>query len=108
MTADERKCGRGTPDPSAPLRTKVAAGLAALACIGCCALPYLVVAGVLTGTGAAIAQQALVGGAAVLVTLALGMWWLHHRNQARKATAAPPCGSNGCSCSSATDSRTSV
>lgn len=109
MTAAERSCGRVAPDPSAPLRTKVAAGLAALACIGCCALPYLIVAGVLTGAGAAVAQQALIGGAAVLVTVALAMWWLHRRSQVRKVDAETPCGADGCSCSPAVaDSRASV
>ncbi len=55
-----------------PLRSKVAAALAALACAACCALPMLIGAG-----------------------LAAGTWWLHRRRASR---ASSPCGCGGSSC----------
>lgn len=55
MTMDSSSCPRTkATDGSAPTRTKIAGALALLACVGCCALPYLIVAGVLTGVGAAV------------------------------------------------------
>ena len=41
----------------APLRSKVTAALAALACAACCALPLLIGAGLLTGAGGARAAR---------------------------------------------------
>jgi mercuric ion transport protein len=79
-----------TTDP--PTRSKVTAGLAALACAACCALPFLIAAGVLTGAGAALAQNVLLAVAGVLIAAAGLMWWLHRRRTARKAAA----GSSGC------------
>lgn len=63
---------RGGP----PLRSKVSAALAVLACAACCALPLLIGAGLLTGVGAALAEQALLAIAGVLIAAAAGMWWL--------------------------------
>lgn len=93
-------CQRPPIDTSAPLRSRIAATLAVVACVGCCALPYLIVAGVLTGAGAAVAQQALIAGAFGLGALALGMWWLHRRRAAKRAAAegASACGDAGCAC----------
>jgi rhodanese-related sulfurtransferase len=62
-----------------PGRSKVAAVLAAVACAACCALPFLIAAGVLTGAGAALAQNVLLGAAGILITAAGLMWWLHQR-----------------------------
>jgi mercuric ion transport protein len=87
-----------TGDP--PTRSKVTAGLAALACAACCALPFLIAAGVLTGAGAALAQNVLLAVAGLLVAAAGLMWWLHHRRTARNAAAAGAsgCADGSCSC----------
>ncbi len=65
-----------------------------------CALPYLVVAGIVTGAGAAALQQTLVAGAIALGGLALGMWWLRRRQLAKRVTAAggSGCGDSNCVC----------
>jgi mercuric ion transport protein len=83
-----------------PTRSKVTAGLAALACAVCCALPFLIAAGLLTGAGAALAQNLLLATAGVLVAAAGLMWWLHRRRMARKAAAAGAsgCADGSCSC----------
>ena len=95
----------GHPEPgidnAPPRRSKVTGGLAALACAACCALPLLIAAGVLTGAGAAILERTLLAVAAGLAALALGMWWLHRRRNARRAAAAGTgcaCGGAGCGC----------
>jgi hypothetical protein len=80
-----------------PRRSKVTGGLAVLACAACCAIPLLITAGVLTGAGAAILEQALLAVAAGLAVLALGMWWLHRRRNAGRAAAA----GTGCACGGA-------
>jgi mercuric ion transport protein len=84
-----------TTDP--PTRTKVTAALAGLACAICCALPFLIAAGLLTGAGAALAQNLLLGLAGVLLAAAGFMWWLHRRRMARKA-AASGCADGTCAC----------
>ncbi len=75
------------------MRSKVAGAFAAFACAVCCALPFLIAAGVLTGAGAALAQNVLLAVAGALATAAGFMWWLHRRRTARKAAAA---GASGC------------
>lgn len=95
MTTTDTRCTRRTVEPGAPLRAKVAGVLALLACVGCCALPYLIGAGVLTGAGAAIFQQSLIAAAAGLAALGLGMWWLHRRRARR---AAGGCNDDACAC----------
>jgi Flp pilus assembly protein TadB len=88
-------------DNAPPRRSKVAGAVAALACAACCALPLLIAAGVLTGSGAAILAKTLYAVAVALVTVALGMWWLHRRRSARRAAAAGTgCGyiGSGCGC----------
>ncbi|WP_327010677.1 hypothetical protein OHA72_27435 [Dactylosporangium sp. NBC_01737] len=49
---------------------------------------------------AAIMEKTLYAVAAGFVVVALGMWWLHRRNSARKAAAAGTggCGSGNCGC----------
>jgi mercuric ion transport protein len=74
-------------DNAPPTRSKVAGALAAFACAVCCAIPFLIAAGVLTGAGAALLRQALLAAAAGLVVAALGMWWLHRRRSARRAAS---------------------
>ncbi len=82
-----------------PRRSKVAGGLAALACATCCALPLLIAAGVLTGAGAALLEKTLLAVAAGLVVLALGMWWLHRRRPALRAgDCGCGCTGSGCGC----------
>jgi hypothetical protein len=86
-------------DTSPPTRTKVTAGLAALACAACCALPFLIAAGVLTGAGAAVAEKGLLITSAVLLTGAGVMWFLKRRRDARKAAAGESgCASGNCAC----------
>ena len=80
-------------EEGAPTRAKVAGMLALLACVGCCALPYLIVGGLITGAGAAVLQQSLIAVAIGLGVLALGMWWLRRRQLERRAAAA---GEAGC------------
>ncbi|TNH28675.1 hypothetical protein FHG89_14700 [Micromonospora orduensis] len=79
----------GEIDNTPPRRSTVTDGLAVLAC---CTLPLLIAAGVLTGAGVAILEKTLFAVAAGLVTLALGMWWLHRRRSAQRATAGAGCG----------------
>lgn len=101
MTTTDTTCARKTlTEEGAPTRTKVAALLALLACVGCCALPYLIVAGLVTGAGAAVLQQTLIAGAIGLAALALGMWWLRRRQLAKRAAAAGEsgCGDPNCIC----------
>jgi mercuric ion transport protein len=81
------------------LRSRVTAAFAVLAC----ALPLLIGAGLLTGAGAALAEQMLLAMAGLLIAAAAGMWWLHRRRAARAAHAAAVaggggCGGNGCGC----------
>lgn len=101
MTTTDSGCPRTkVADVPVPTRTKIAGLLALIACVACCALPYLIVAGIVTGSGAALLQQTLVAGAIGLGVLALGMWWLHRRRVARRATAegAEGCGDDSCAC----------
>ena len=93
-------CARREIDKDAPLRTKIAGGLALLACVGCCALPFLIIGGIVTGAGAALLQQGLIAGALGLAVLALGMWWLSRRRKAklRAAAGVTDCGDGGCAC----------
>jgi hypothetical protein len=65
-----------------PRQSKITGWLAALACAACCAIPVLIAAGILTGTGTAILEQTLLAIAALLATAALGTWWWHRRRQA--------------------------
>jgi hypothetical protein len=71
-SAGRTHAGPPDVDNAPPTRTKVTGALAALACAACCALPLLIAAGVLTGAGAAIAQQTLLAVAAGLTAAALG------------------------------------
>ncbi|MDP9843613.1 hypothetical protein [Streptosporangium lutulentum] len=83
----------GDPDANGggpPLRSKVTAALAVLACAACCALPVLIGVGLLAGAGAALAEQTLLAASRLLVAAAAGMWWLHRRRASRAA------GSCGC------------
>ncbi|MEO3854262.1 hypothetical protein ABGB08_05090 [Acrocarpospora sp. B8E8] len=89
--AEPRAC-HGRVNSSPPKSSKIAAGLAALACAVCCALPFLIAAGVLTGAGAAIAEQGLLAAAALLLAAAGALWW-------GRAAQASEC---GCGCSPGT------
>jgi len=88
-------------DNAPPTRSKVAGILAAVACAVCCAIPFLIAAGILTGAGAAIMQKTLLAVSAGLVAAGLGMWWLHRRRSARRAATAagaPGCADGNCAC----------
>jgi hypothetical protein len=84
-------------DNAPPTRSKVAGSLALLACAACCALPWLIAAGVLTGAGAALVERTLLTVSMGLVAAALGMWWLHRHRSARAAAAAG-CAHDNCDC----------
>jgi hypothetical protein len=83
-----------------PTRSKVTAAIAAIACAVCCALPFLIAAGVLTGAGAALTENLLLAMSGILISVAGGMWWLHRRRSARRAAAADAsgCADGTCSC----------
>lgn len=103
MSAPETttSCARkALTEEGVPTRTKVAGLLALLACVGCCALPCLIVAGIVTGAGAAVLQQTLITVAAGLAALALGMRWLRRRQIAKRLAAAggSGCGDANCAC----------
>ncbi|ELS56465.1 hypothetical protein [Streptomyces viridochromogenes] len=71
-------------------------GLAALACVACCALPVLITAGVV-GAGAGALVGWLPALAVVLAVLAAGTWWLGRRR--RVCSCAPKtAGEGGCGC----------
>ncbi|MCG8927374.1 hypothetical protein [Lentzea sp. CC55] len=76
-----------------PKRSKVIAYLAAIACIGCCALPLLIPLGLLTGAGVAAATTGLLVVSAVLFALAGLLWFAHHRRKSDHA-----CSQGNCSC----------
>ena len=61
--------------------------LAALVCIGCCALPPLIPLGVLGTAGVAAATTGLLVPSAVLFGLAGLLWFLRHRRSQQKAKA---------------------
>ncbi|MFF5363732.1 hypothetical protein ACFY4I_30785 [Streptomyces scabiei] len=93
------------PAPAAdprPQRTpKALGGLAALACVACCALPVLITAGVV-GAGAGVVVGWLPALAVVLAVLAAGTWWLGQRR--RSCACAPKtAGEGGCGCQKSAD-----
>lgn len=100
MSTNTTCARRALSEEGAPTRTKIAGLLALLACVGCCALPFLIVGGLVTGVGAVVLQQTLVAVAVGLGVLALGMWWLRRRQLANRAAAAGEagCGDPNCVC----------
>ncbi|MFJ3204757.1 hypothetical protein [Streptomyces sp. NPDC086989] len=92
------------PDPAVDRRQrapKVLGGLAALACVACCALPVLITAGVV-GAGAGAVVGWLPALAVVLAVLATGTWWLGQRR--RSCSCAPKsAGEGGCGCKASAD-----
>ncbi|MFI5641925.1 hypothetical protein ACIA8H_31480 [Streptomyces goshikiensis] len=91
------------PDPAADPRphrtTKALGGLAALACVACCALPVLITAG-FAGAGAGTVVGWLP--ALALAVLATGTWWYGRRRHA--CSCAPKAdGQSGCGCGASTD-----
>ncbi|MBO0867985.1 MAG: hypothetical protein J2P15_05425 [Micromonosporaceae bacterium] len=66
--------------------------LAGIACALCCLIPVLAAAGILTGTGWAIADAWLPGVAVVLAALAgLAWWWSRRRRHANGCSGGPSC-----------------
>jgi mercuric ion transport protein len=71
------------------------AGLATLACAACCAIPWLLTAGAISGAGWGIAGSWMPGMAVVLTALAgAGWWWARRRRGHRDGCA----GGMGCAC----------
>jgi hypothetical protein len=70
--------------------------LAGVACAACCAIPLLIAAGVLGGTGWAATGRFMPGVAIGLAaTAGLAWWWARTRR-----IHATGCAGGGCSCSS--------
>ncbi|MEV6814543.1 hypothetical protein [Micromonospora sp. NPDC051296] len=68
-------------------------GLAGVACAACCAIPLLLAAGMLSGTGWALAGAWMPGIAVALATLAgAAYWWTHRRRH------PPTCTGGTCTC----------
>ncbi|SCL29228.1 hypothetical protein [Micromonospora inyonensis] len=67
-------------------------GLAGLACAACCAIPLLLAAGVLSGTGWALAGQWMPGISVALAAVAGGAWWWSSRQHHPRRCAS------GCAC----------
>jgi hypothetical protein len=83
--------------PTALRRSKLAAVLAVLACVGCCAVPVLVPLGMLTTGGLAAATTGLTVVSVILFAAAVLLWVLHRRTKGR-AAAHQGCGAGGCAC----------
>ncbi|MFF1561776.1 hypothetical protein [Streptomyces sp. NPDC058279] len=95
------------PDPAADSRPhrapKALGGLAALACVVCCALPVLITAGVV-GAGAGAVVGWLPALAVVLAVLAAGTWWLGQRRRAHPCScSSKAAGEDGCGCKASAD-----
>ncbi|MER7576753.1 mercury transporter [Streptomyces sp. NPDC126514] len=91
------------PDPAADSHRapKALGGLAALACVACCALPVLITAGVV-GAGAGAVVGWLPALAAVFAVLAAGAWWLGERRRPCSCSAKTA-GGDGCGCKATTE-----
>ncbi|MCX4808623.1 hypothetical protein ACFWWM_26945 [Streptomyces sp. NPDC058682] len=93
------------PDPAAdphPGRApKALGGLAALACVACCALPVLITAGVI-GAGAGAVVGWLPALAVVLAVLAAGTWWFGQRRYSCSC-GAKSAGGGRCGCTAPAD-----
>jgi mercuric ion transport protein len=74
------------------------AWLAAIACVGCCALPLFVPLGLLTAAGVAAATTGLLIASGVLLALAGLLWFAHHRLRGGRTTAGSGCSGGDCSC----------
>ncbi len=72
----------------------VLAGLAAVACVACCALPLLLAAEALSGVGWGITGQWLPALAVLLIASAGVLWWTSRRRRHRDGCS----GGAGCSC----------
>ncbi|KAB1981412.1 hypothetical protein [Streptomyces triticiradicis] len=93
------------PDPAADSRPHKAStalgGLAALACVACCALPVLITAGVV-GTGAGAVVGRLPAVAVALAVLAAGTWRFGRRR--RSCSCSPEnAGGGACGCKGSDD-----
>jgi hypothetical protein len=93
---DERTAhfGASVVDNRPPTRSKVMGALAAVACVACSVLPFLIAAGVLTSAGAVLVESALLGSAGLMLAAGAGMWWLHRRRAVHKAAVGTETGSH--------------
>lgn len=72
------------------------ASLAGLACAACCAVPFLLGAGVLSGTGWAVAGAWMPGIAVAVTALAVAAWWwAGRRHRAGGCAGGGSCGCAG-------------
>jgi mercuric ion transport protein len=85
------------PDPqSARARgPKALFGLAGIACLACCLLPFLIAAGLIGGSATVLVGW-LPGIAVALAALAAGLWWLQRRKD--RPCSCRPSASSGCGC----------
>jgi len=72
-------------------------GLTGLACALCCAIPLLLAAGVLGGTGWAFLGQIMPGIAVALAAATALVWWWRAK---RRPAHASGCSGDNCSCAS--------
>jgi mercuric ion transport protein len=86
--------GPSVVDNRPPTRSKVMGVLAAVACVACSVLPFLIAAGVLTSAGAVIVESALLGSAGLMLAAGAGMWWLHRRRTVHSAAVGAGTGSH--------------
>ena len=70
------------------------AGLGAVACVACCALPLLLAAGALSGAGWVITGRWLPAVAGLLIASAAVLWWTFRRRRHQQGCS----GGAGCSC----------
>lgn len=77
-------------------RPTALAGLGAIACVACCALPLLLAAGALSGAGWAITGRWLPALAVLLIASVAVLWWFFRRHH-RQGCA----GGAGCTCNPA-------
>ncbi|MCI4078792.1 hypothetical protein MRQ86_00150 [Streptomyces sp. MMS21 TC-5] len=88
-------------DPRPHRAPQALGGLAALACVACCALPVLITAGVV-GAGAGAVVGWLPALAVALAVLAAGTWWYGQRH--RPCSCSPKAaGQGGCGCKASAD-----
>ena len=65
------------------------AGLGAVACVACCALPLLLAAGAFSGAGWVITGRWLPAVAGLLIASAAVLWWTFRRRRHQQGCSGP-------------------